>query len=99
MQLKLIRIVSGQFVLGNCEEITDAETSQKVLQFDTPVELLIQPQQNGQTGIGMIPLNPFADGKNNKIEIKEEHILFECNDIPHQIKSSYIKSTSGLHID
>lgn len=79
MEIKVIKIITGEDVISQFEDKND-----KIL-LKNPQKFMITPE-----GIASIPLMPFSD--DSVYEISRNHIIFICNpdtDIRNMYNSKY----------
>jgi len=92
---KMFKLISGEFVIATVtgEEGTDKGSE---IFLDTPFVVHFTAAPNGQLGINLFPLNPFASKTTEKIPIDRNHIMFEIDNVHDQIVKQYLEITSGI---
>ena len=90
----MFKLTSSEFVIGKIVEDESAD----VVSIDTPMCVHFQPAPNGQLGINLFPMNPFANQTDEAIKFKENHIMFEIVEIHPDILNQYSEITSGITI-
>ena len=91
-EIKMFRLVSGEFVIGECENSVNG------IDIKSPLVINFQPQPNGQLGLRMFPLNPFGTKIDESIPIKSKDIMFLVDPIQNEIKNEFIRITSGITV-
>ena len=88
--IKLIRMKSGEDVIGEFEETEDGVVVEK------PVVLMQMPGDRGQIQMGMVPWQPFS--RSNKFTISKEWIV-TISDPAVDIENGYRKQHgSGIEV-
>ena len=88
--IKLIRMKSGEDVIGEFEETEDGVVVEK------PVVLMQMPGDRGQIQMGMVPWQPFS--RSNKFTISKEWIV-TISDPAVDIENGYRKQHgSGIEL-
>ncbi|RQD63915.1 hypothetical protein [Desulfonatronovibrio magnus] len=87
--IRLVKIVTGDMVLGKWDE-----SAQKMTDLAT---LQMVPTQQG--GVQMVLL-PFGYPIDNELtgEIEGKHILYTYKNVPEDLKSKYLEASSNLTI-
>lgn len=70
MAIKLFRLVTGEEIIGQCDDASDSKT----FKIENPCILAIAMGQNGQPALNMQPWTLFSDEK--YITIKDDHVIF-----------------------
>lgn len=91
MSNKMFKLISSEFVISGIVEETNSD-----LTLCDPMVVQFTPNPEGQLGICLFPLNPFASQKNENLKIDKSNILFYVETIDDGILKEYIKMTSGL---
>jgi len=92
-EIKMYKLVSSEFVIG---KLVDGDTDS--IGIDTPMCVHFQPAPNGQLGINLFPMNPFANQTDEAIKFKNDHIMFEIAEVHPDILNQYSEITSGITI-
>jgi len=87
----MFKLTGGEFIIGTLTGESDNDIT-----VDTPMAVHFAPAPNGQLGINLFPLNPFASATNEEITIKRDHILFHIDEVNDQILAQYVEITSGI---
>jgi len=90
-EVKMFKLISGEFLIGNA--VKDPEGN---VAISDAMMVHFQPTPNGQLGINIFPINPFASKKGEEIKVNKLHILFEVEQVPETISAEYIRITSGI---
>ena len=93
MQNKMCRLVSGEIIIAATDEAKNTETETMI---ETPMVVHFAPAPNGQLGINLFPLNPFAVTQNEEVMIKNEHIMFWIAEVHEDIQKQYIEISTGI---
>lgn len=80
MNIKLVRLVTGEDVLTELTELTDT------VQFTNPLIVYLRPTETGVPQVGMSQWVPYATNKT--FEIKRDRIVFIA-DPADDIRSNY----------
>jgi|BioPla2DNA2_1021312.scaffolds.fasta_scaffold28162_3 hypothetical protein len=91
---KMFKLISGEFIIATVNEQKDDVSGEIIL--DTPFVVHFTAAPNGQLGINLFPLNPFASKTTEKIPIDRNHIMFEIDNVHDQIVKQYLEITSGI---
>lgn len=90
MEIVMIKLVSGEVVMGRKGE----ETSQE-LKIEKPMVLMLDPVQGG---IGMMPYDiHFSQKELESLTVNKDHILHTI-DYAKDFEDAYIKQTSGIEV-
>ena len=92
-EMKMYKLTSSEFVIG---KVTDEQD--EFIALEVPMCVHFQPAPNGQLGINLFPMNPFANQTDEAIKFKTDHIMFEIAEIHPDILNQYSEITTGITI-
>jgi hypothetical protein len=87
----MFKLISGEFIIGSSEKDTEGNIT-----VCDAMMVHFQPTPNGQLGINIFPINPFASKKGEEIKFNKLHILLEVQQVPEAISAEYSRITSGI---
>lgn len=88
MELKMVKLVTGDVVLGKVQSENEDE-----LIFDKPMILMLDPMQGG---VGMIPYNAIYTQKEPEEASFAKKFIIEEMEIHSSFEEAYIKQTTGI---
>ena len=91
MSIKMFKIVSGEFIVG--ETTVD---DKMIYIIKSPMVVHFSPHPSGQLAINLFPLNPFTSSKNDDLPLNNQHIIFDCGPVQDSIEKEYLRITSGI---
>lgn len=80
-KLRIIRLMSGEDIIGTIEEQTD-----EIIRMKNPCVLGITMNQQGQAGLQMQPLLLFSDQK--VVTFKTQHIFYDVS-VAIELRNKY----------
>jgi hypothetical protein len=92
MATKYLKLITGQYILGDLENEND-----NIITLKKPVSIEFNPMAGG---LAFIPYDAFYLGKElETVEIKKEHIMHDfSNQVPKEITDNYTKYKSGIDL-
>lgn len=88
--VRLVRLVSGEELVGQIEETETGVTIKKAA-----IVIVQPPRTSGeQLGIALIGWLPYTQARQDGITVKKEHVLFIVTPEPNMIKTYNEKFTS-----
>jgi hypothetical protein len=88
MEIKMIKLVNGEVVLGGIKE----ETDDKIV-FSKPMQLMLDPMQGG---VGMIPYDAvYIQEELEEFSFDKKHIMHEMK-VHSSFEDAYNKQTTGI---
>ena len=90
---KMFKITSGEIVVGE----VDNENAEE-LTIKAPMLVHFSPTPQGQLGINLFPLNPFATSTGESLSIKRDHIIFFVDNVNSDIENEYTRVVSGITV-
>ena len=95
MEITVVKLVSGEEVIGKLEEKTD-----DYIVLGNARSLMMQQGPDGQVGLGMVPFMPSADNPatdaESDIKIYSQFIMAKPMAIPSPLEEAYLRSTSKI---
>jgi len=92
MELVILKLVSGDVVMGRYDEENSPEGKRRLLK---PMNLMLDPMQGG---VGMMPYDAvFSQEEPEFMDFKEEHIMHNIKVHP-TFEEAYVKQTSGIEL-
>ena len=92
MKTVYIKLISGQYVIGDLEF-----QDEKNMVLKKPVSLDFNPMAGG---LGFVPYDAFYLGKEiDKVDFKKEHVMHIFEDIPEEISNNYVKFKTGIDLN
>ena len=92
---KMFKLISGEFIIASVAGHKGTDKGSETI-LDTPFIVHFSSAPNGQLGINLFPLNPFATKVSEQITLKDKDIMFVINDVHEQIVKQYVEITSGI---
>lgn len=89
----MFKMISGELVIAEIVEQTDLE-----VQVRNPLIIHFSPSPNGQLGINLFPLNPFASETKEIVNLNSNHIIFYVKDVNDDIEKEYMRITTGITV-
>jgi small nuclear ribonucleoprotein (snRNP)-like protein len=87
----LLKLVSGEEIIGKLEDANDSDA----LILEDVRELMIQQTGQGQIGIALVPW--MAGAPDNSVKVFRTHIVGSLvSDVPKQLEDAYLQQTSGI---
>lgn len=95
MEVKVVKLVSGEEVIGKLEEQGD-----DFIVLGNARSLMMQQGPDGQVGLGMVPFMPSADNpktdSESDVKIYSQFIMAEPTAVPSALEEAYLRSTSKI---
>ena len=88
MEITMIKLVTGEVVMGKLKEETD-----ETITLEKPMTLMLDPMQGG---VGMIPYDAiYTQEEKEEMIWNKSHVVHDMKVHP-QFEEAYIKQTSGI---
>ena len=88
MEITMIKLVTGEVVMGKIKEETDEKVT-----LEKPMTLMLDPMQGG---VGMIPYDAiYTQEEKEEMTWNKRYVVHDMKVHP-QFEEAYIKQTSGI---
>lgn len=89
MSVKLVRFINGDELIGECKYGSES------VNITNPLQIIVVPSQNNQSGIAMAPFMPYSATKT--FEFNPDTVMTMCDPVD-QMLAEYTRVFSGIVI-